>query len=80
MKFYFPFQTFKGSPEEEGSPLTIPVDPKFVPLKELNIKMTVLDEDDEKKELKAIDVQVKGCQLGKLIKLFFFLIVVIYLF
>ena len=58
-------KTFKGSPEEEGSPLTIPVDPKFVPLKEVSIKIKITDEDDEVKETKAIDVQVKGCVLGK---------------
>ena len=62
----FFIKTFKGSPEEEGSPLTIPVKPKFVPLKEVHIKIKITDEDDEEKKIKAIDVQLKGCNLGML--------------
>ena len=58
------FQTFKGSPEEEGSPLTVPVNLKFVPVKEVILKVKVTDEDDEEKEIKAVDIQVKGCVLG----------------
>ena len=58
-------QTFKGSPEEEGSPITIPVDLKFVPLKEVTIRIKITNEDGELKPTKAIDVSVKGCVLGK---------------
>ena len=67
-------QTFKGSPEEEGSPLTIPVDPKFVPLKEVKIQIKITDEDDEEKETKAIDVQLKGCLLGNGYLLYFMIL------
>lgn len=59
------FQNFKGSPEEQGSPIAIPVDFKFVPLKELIIKITITNEDGEEKPTKAVDVSVKGCILGK---------------
>lgn len=58
-------QKFKGSPEEEGSPLTIPVDLKFVPLKEVLVKVKIVDEDEEEKETRAVDVQVKGCVVGE---------------
>ena len=60
------FQTFKGSPEERGSPLTIPVKSNFVPLKELNIKIKITDEDGEEKKTKSVDVDIKGCTLGEL--------------
>ena len=58
------FQTFKGSPEEEGTPITIPVHSDVVPLKEMDIKIKVTNEDGEAKPIKAIDVSVKGCLLG----------------
>ena len=36
-----------------------------MPVKEVRIKIKVTDEDDEEKEIKAVDVQIKGCNLGK---------------
>ena len=44
--------------------MTVPVNLKFVPVKEVILKVKVTDEDDEEKEIKAVDVQVKGCVLG----------------
>ena len=58
-------QVFKGSPEEEGSPLTIPVDYNFVPLKEVTISIKIVDEDGEEKQAKNVDISIKGCVLGK---------------
>lgn len=45
--------------------MTLPVSKNFVPLKEVNIRMVVKDEDGEVKPIKSVDVNVAGCILGK---------------
>lgn len=60
----FQLQSFNGSPEE-GSPMTVPVFQNFLPLKEVNIRMVIKNEDGEVKPTDGVDVNIAGCILGR---------------